>query len=879
MRAIGQAREWAREPGRHVGVGRRTRLAALSLLSVAALLWLVWLLANAYVDWAWQAQLGYGRVFLTQLVVRVVLFVLGALVAWLVLAGNLALARRLVLPPSNRSRGSHDELWEFLAQVNARLTQRGQRTRRLERWLAWGSLLLALVLGWRLSDQVEAILRWLFGGAFGVQDPVFGRDVGVYVFALPVMRGILGWLGVLAVAVALAMLALHLSAIADEHQFDLRRARGLRAAFSALPDRPRAHLAVLALVLAALAACGHQVTLADVVFSTRGRAGDIGFPGFVDARVQPLVSWAMTLATLGTGVLLAYGIRRGSRRLVVRPLVAYTAALLLGLLIPFLVQALVVGPNELDVERPFLAQHIVLTRQAYGVDAVQAAAPPTDDALASSSETLSAIPLWSRLALRSSLDQLQAGRPFYTFPGVHLDRYSVDGQQRFLLLAAREMSWAGLPSRSWLNVHLQYTHGYGVVAATASGVSATGEPDWLSAGAMRGDLALDRPEIYFGEAPAPYAVVRAAEPELELARGDQTLAAPYAGQGVAIGSPLARLAFAAAFGDPNLLFSRAVSSRSLVLYHRQVLDRVSRLAPFVDFDPDVYPVLADGHLYWVADGLSLTPDYPATFRLTAGSRGQQTGYARLSVRAVVDAYDGRTALYAVDPEDPILRAYQAIYPDLFQPLDRMPAAIRSHLHYPRSLLALQAAVLGRFHITDPAVFYDGRDAWRTTDEKFESRLDTGPYFAPLMLPGDPRPDLYLLQPFAPLDPSSQRQNLTAILLGRMDAAGRPRAALQAYPLEPAVPGPMQVDRRIDQDPDISSQIGLWQRAGTPVIRGQLLTLPLGPTPLYVESVYLQRGVRPVMPQLQRVIVSDGSRVVMETSLDAALQRLRALRAP
>ncbi len=876
MRSIGQAREWARGRGGYARPTRFARLVLRAIVGAGIAVWLVWLVASTAVDAAWYAQLGYARVLSTRLAAGSGLFALGTLLAFLVLQGNIALALRVAAAPRVPTF-EQDELWAFVARVNAELARPARRLPRLARWLGRAAILLSLILGWRLSYQWDVALRLTHRVAFGVQELTFGRDVGFYVFTMPALRAALAWTTVLAAATAVAVLVLYLAAVAEEHRLDLRRPRALAAAVRLLGTPERRQLAAIVGVLALLVALAHQVTLADLPFSTRGRAGDVGFPGFVDSVIQPAALWTMTLASLAAGACVAFGVLRARRRLILWPLAAYGAVFVVGLLVPFLVQALVVAPNELDVERSYLTRFVAQTRQAYGVDAVQTEPPPRGDALDLDPQALSGVPLWSRLAMRSSLDQLQAGRPVYTFPGVDFDRYQVDGQSRLVTLAVREMSWASLPSRSWTTTHLQYTHGYGVVAATASGVSADGEPEWLTPERTGSDLILDRPEVYFGEAQAPYAIVHSAEGELELAMGDQASARPYAGQGVPIGTPLARLGFAVAMGDPSVMFTRAITPASQILYHRQVQDRLARVAPFLTFDPDAQPVVADGRLYWVVDGLSTTSDYPSSLRLDAGLAGQRTGYARASVRAVVDAYDGTTSLFVVDPDDAVVRAYQGVYPGLLQPLSRMPGSLRAHLRYPRSLFNLQAAVLARFHATDPAAFFDGRDAWRTVDEKFESRIDGGPYDLSIPWPNDPRPSSQLVQAYSPFDPTGQRQNLTALLVGGLDADGRPRLALQTYPVTPPVPGPLQVDRRIDQDPDIASQLGLFQRAGTPVLRGQLLTLPLGSTPLYVEAVYLQRGIRPIMPQLQRVIASDGSAVVMEPTLAAAVQRVRALR--
>ena len=479
------------------------------------------------------------------------------------------------------------------------------------------------------------------------------------------------------------------------------------------------------------------------------------------------------------------------------------------------------------------------------------------------------MPLWGRGAIDSNLNQLQAFRPYYSFSSAQPDRYVVDGRSRLVLVGARELNPDGLPSRSWSSTHLQFTHGYGAAIALAAEATPDGAPALVDPA----QLAVERPEIYFGQRTPSYAVVKTSQEE-------QDATGRYAAPGVALGGGLSRFAFALALRDPSLLFSQAVGGESEVLFHRQVLDRVTRLAPFLQPDPEPYLVVADGRLVWVVDAYTTTSDYPGVARRPFGPDGGRvsasSNYVRNSVKATVDAYDGSVRLFVADPDDPLIRAEAAAYPGLLEPLEQMPAGVRSHLRYPRLLLATQADVLTRFHVQDAVSFARGEDAWRLPEDSFSARLDSGPTYALLRSGGSPADgELVLEQPFSPFDPSGIQGNLVALLVARGPGSQPAGVVLQRYSRESPTPGPLDVDRRIEQQPEIAGQFADWQRGGARVLRGKALPIPFGPQPLYAEAIYLQRGIVPVLPQLQRVVLAVDNRIVMEPTLAAALERLRA----
>lgn len=918
MRGLRRAANWATaRVGRLArwSLGRKLVAGAFGL---AVGIWLLSVGVELYTEWLWFDLLGRGGVLVTQVATRLALFGAGTGLALAALLGNLALARRCLARADDERGGGDEDLWRFVARVSARLDVPLKRARRLGVALRVAAVGASIGLGLLAAGQWDRALRAWHAVPFGETEPLFGRDVGFYVFTLPALRAGLGWLWLLAMLASVGVALAYLAALRERGDLDfgpVARALGRRSSDRTPPpdgssallwaqgrpfdkpgtgegeSRPRlrsdalsrgawAHLAGLGGVLLALSAGSHQVALAELVFSTRGQAAGLGLPGFADVQVQAPAYWAMTLAALvAAGLLVAAGRGRSWSR-VALALAVYGVALLGGLAGPGLVYALVVRPNELELEQPYIAEWIQMTRRAYGLEGVEEQLLPTDgEASVPPAGLLSDLPLWSRAAMRDNLNQLQAFRPYYTFPDTDVDRYVVGGRRRLVMVAPREVDADLLPARTWVNTHLQFTHGHGVALALAGEVGSEGQPALVLRDlSLRGEPLVDRPELYFGERTEPYALVKTTIPEHDPTRAEGAASQRYEGRGIGIGAPLPRLAFALRLGDLNLLLSQTVTAETELLFRRQVVQRVAHLASFLAVDPDPYPVVADGRVLWLVNGYSTSADYPLShWRLfgpptPAGvaATGPRVNYVRHSVVGVVDAYDGTTRLFVLDPRDPIVATYGRAYPGLLEPLEQMPMSVREHLRYPRQLLGLQAEVLSRFHQRDPVAFYHADDVWRSAEEKFEARLESGPAYALLRLPGQEREELVLLQPFSP---ANNRHNLVALLVARSDPPNEGRLLLLRVPRERQLIGPLQVERRIEQDPSLAAQFGLWQRAGSLVIRGKLLTVPASTGPVYVEAVYLQRGVQPVMPQLQRVIVATGGRLAMESSVERAVARL------
>jgi uncharacterized membrane protein (UPF0182 family) len=560
------------------------------------------------------------------------------------------------------------------------------------------------------------------------------------------------------------------------------------------------------------------------------------------------------------------------------------AVVLVGWGYPTFIQNFDVSPNALDRERPYIEHTIRLTRQAFGLDRIEErdiafedAVPPT--AVTVEQATIDNIRLWDHRPLLQTYNQIQAIRQYYQFRDVDVDRYVVDGQYRQVMVSARELMPDRLPreAQSWISQQLQYTHGYGVAMAAVNKVTREGLPElFIKDVPPVGSVPVSRPEVYFGEETQHYVIVRTNTPEFDYPRGDEGVFVDryLADAGIAIGSFWRRLLFAVKFQDPNFLLNTSIGADSMLLYRRNIRDRAAQIAPFLRLDPDPYIVVAGGALYWIHDAYTVSDRYPYSepYQPPAaqpGLRRRPFNYVRNSVKIVTNAYDGSMRFYVTDPSDPIIQTYRRIFPELFHSFDQVPVTIRAHFRYPEELFRIQAEKLGLYHIQDPRVFFLREDIWTIPQELFtDRRQPMDPYYVIMKLPGQVIPEFLLMIPFVP----GNRDNMIGWFAARSDEPHYANLQVFKYPKDQLVFGPLQVEALIDQHPPISSQFALWNQSGARVIRGNLLVIPIGPSNLFIEPIYLQARESP-LPELTRVILVTGRRIVMEPTLEEALNRL------
>jgi uncharacterized membrane protein (UPF0182 family) len=840
-----------------------------------------------YTDWLWFGALGYLPVFATVLALQGVLFASGAAIFGTVFAINALLARRLANGLDQAGGAADEGLWAYVARVGARVGDQLAYRRLINVGVLGLGFCLSVIMGLWLSSQWELVLRFMNATPFPDVDPIFGQNVGFYVFALPFYRLVHAWLLGTVGFVACTVLAIYAVVVVYEMGGSLERI------VYNLPTNVKAHLAALAATMLLLVAANHVLDLFELVYSTRSVAFGAGY---ADVTAQIPAIWIMTAAAiLAAALALATAFTRTVRPAIAGVAVWLGSSILVGLIFPNLIENFEVKPNQLEKERPYIEHSIAMTRRAYGLDQVQEQFYPAEDAVTSEEvranpETIYNIRLWDHRPLQDTLNQIQSIRAYYGFEDVDVDRYVVNGEYRQVMLAARELNRAALQQSapSWVNQRLKFTHGYGVAMSLVSAIAEEGRPQLIQQDVPpRGVFQIDRPEIYYGlRGSNPYVIVKTAEKEFDYPRGDTNQESVYEGDGgVNVGSLLPRLAYALKFRDGNLLLSGSLRPESEILYRRSIAERVQRLAPFLILDRDPYIVVSNGQLYWIVDGYTHTNDYPYSERRFCGDapglqgRGiprcgrplVQLNYIRNSVKAVVNAYDGSTRIYLADPADPLIQTYARAFPGLFLPLSELSADLRAHVRYPEDLFSIQSSVFMTYHMEDPNVFYNKEDTWTLAQEKFDqNQQPVQPYYVIMRVPGETKEEFLLMLPFTP----SGKDNMIAWLAARSDGDQYGKMLLYKFPKERLIYGPSQFESRIDQDPVIAAQLALWSQRGSKVIRGNTLVIPVGKSNLYVEPLYLQSDAsKGAIPELKQVILSTGSRVVMEPTLEAALTRL------
>ena len=804
-----------------------------------------------YTDWLWYNEVGFTDVFTTVLSLRGWLFLGVGGVVFLFVYGNLWLAARTAAP---------DVLWELDDQLG--LPGRAVLEPLIRKLLLPVIAVIGILSGLRASASWDMVLSYLNRTPFGSTDPLFGRDIAFFVFDLPLWRFLYGGAMTLVIGTLLLSVATYV----------LLRSLVLTAQGPRLAAGARTHLLALGAVLLLLRAVGFWLDRFELVYSPRGV---VFGASYTDVHATLPVLGALTaLALLCAGACL-FQITRPGWGFLVAGLVVLGVAWAGGIGVwPALLQRFQVTPNELVAERPYIEHNIRMTRQAYGLTAVKeqefaAEEKLTAAALERNSLTIKNIRLWDHRPLLTSFAQLQEIRTYYKFADVDVDRYTINGELRQIMLSARELSYQHLPSRVWINEHLTFTHGFGLVAGPVNRVTPEGLPDLfvkdIPPNVSGGFPKVTRPEIYYGEGSNEYVIVRTKSQELDYPSGDQNVYSRYTGRGgVPASSFLRKVAFAMRFGEIKILLSDDLTSDSRVMMYRRVAERVRQAAPFLRFDRDPYLVVTgEGRLVWILDAYTTTDRYP----YAQPDRG--LNYIRNSVKVTVDAFDGNMVFYTVDTTDPLIRAWARAFPVLFTPFDKMPADLKLHVRYPEDLFSLQARMYGTYHMQDPQVFYNKEDLWTIPRLTLEGRdREMEPYFTVMRLPGGKQEEFVLLSGFNP----ARRDNMIAIMAARSDVPNYGGLVVYTFPKQKLVYGPRQIDARVNQDPVISSQFSLWNQQGSRVLRGSLLAIPIEDSLIYVQPIYLS-AEQGALPELRRVIVAFGNQIAMEPTLEQSIQRI------
>jgi uncharacterized membrane protein (UPF0182 family) len=820
----------------------------LALLLALLLIFALPGLVRFYIDWLWFGEVGYQQVFLRTLTAKAALSTAVFALTFLVLALNLRIAFA--------SLGRRE--FEILTPEGPRsIAVDAGRLRPL-------ALLLAVVAGFLMasfasSHWVDFLLFWNWT-PFGENDPILGWDIGFFVFRLPFLE--------LLYRIAFGLLLLAIAAVAATHVFAGNIGIDARSGIFAHAKAIH-HLSALTAALLLVLAFGAWLDIPGLLTSS---SRILQGASYVDVHARmPALRALMGASVLGALLAAAQPFLRGYRP-VLSALGLYAGVWIGGALYAAIVQRFVVAPNEQVRETPFIAHNIAGTRAAFALDEVEEReltgdAVLTRAAIDANRTTLGNVPLWNDQPLLDTFAQLQEIRTYYDFVSVDNDRYVIDGEYRQIMLSARELNSESLPSRTWINERLTFTHGYGLTLGPVNQVTPEGLPvlfikDLPPVSTV--GLELSQPALYFGELSNDHVFVRTATEEFDYPRGDDNVFTKYEGSGgVPLGGFFRRLLFAIRFRSTDTLLSPALSPESRVLMQRRISDRVARIAPFLTFDRDPYLAIDEGRLIWVQDAYTTTARYPYSTPIG------RLNYIRNSVKATIDAYHGTTTFHVIDPGDPVAATLAKAFPELFEPLEAMPAGLRARLRYPQGIFQLQSTMFSVFHMTNPAVFYNKEDQWEVPSTEEEGRnVPMEPYYTIMKLPGESGAEYIQMLPYTP----RQKDNLAAWMVARSDGDHYGKLMVFQFPKQTVVYGPRQIAARIRQDQVISPQITLWNQQGSEVIQGTLLTIPVEEALLYIRPLYL-RAAGGRIPELKRVIVAYQNQIVMEETLEEALDRL------
>lgn len=810
-------------------------------------------IAGVWTDYLWYADLGHTQVFMTRIWSELVAGLIAGAVAFALFYVNMRVARKMAPRTVLTSVGDlPPQLEEAIINIRAKVTP------FLDRTLIWISLAFALVMGAAMADNWQILRLALASVPFGANDPQFGRDIGFYVFSLPALRVVGNWIP--------GVLVLTLIATAIVHLID--GAIQPTAKWKGFAPHVKAHLSVLLGLIVASKAFDYWLSIWELNFSPRGQV--VG-ASYADVHAQlPALRILIAIALVSAFILLVNIRFQGWRLPAIALGIWVGASILVGGLYPFIIQRFVVAPNEVEAEAPYIERNIASTRKAFGLDEIEIRAFPAAENLTAqdvidNTDTLENVRLWNPEIVNQSYQQLQAIRPYYDFRDVDIDRYPVEGVERQVLISAREMNVEQLAdqAKTWVNRHLVYTHGYGVAMSPVNDADTRGLPKFLIGDIppkSTADVTITQPAIYFGEDTTDYVVVNTGIKEFDYPKGDENAETLYEGKaGIKIGSLANRIAFALRFGASQILFSDYIDSDSRVLYARDISTRLERLAPWLWLDEDPYPVVAEGRIVWVIDGYTWSDRYPYSEPVYGG----QVNYMRNSVKVVIDAYEGTTKLYAFDENDPVLKAWSTVYPDLISPASEIPEQVKAHFRYPEDLFSIQAEVYKTYHMTNPRTFYNKEDSWELPGEREGSAMQ--PFYVLMRLPGEAKEDFQMIMPFTPRN----RDNMIGWMAAKSDPADYGKRVVYTFPKDRVILGPKQVTSRINADDTISPQLSLWNQRGSNVIFGNQLVIPLNDSVVYIQPIYLQAETTSI-PQLTRVVVVYADKVEMAADLQTAL---------
>jgi len=819
-------------------------LAVLVFVFASPIVWF-------FTERQWYDGLGYQDVFTTRLILETVLFVGSFAIAFVYLVANVFIALRIRSGPGLRAVGIRRSIVRSPTGGIA---------------LA-AAFLVALILSGGAGSQWSTLALFQHASPTRITELVLDQDVSFYLLTLPFLHAIAGWALGLGFMSTLVIGGLY---VWRGDAFDFNLSPLAIAHLSAL-------LAVFALVLAGWMWLGRY----DLLFAHN--TSIVWGAAYTDVNARlPLYTFQAGAGVVLAGALLAnLWLRR--MWLPVTAAGLWVVMLLIGQVYPSIVQTFFVTPSAQSYELPYIEREIAGTRAAYGLTNVTVSnftgdKPLSKQDVQNDKATIDNLRLWDFVALQGTYEQLQTIRTYYSFYDIDIDRYTISKEYKSLEISAREFDSTKLSqaAQNWVNIHLQYTHGYGIAASPVNAVVGEGLPDYVVGDLPpTGPLKVTQPAIYFGELTDNYVLAPSNTREFDYPQGSQDVFTTYTGT---LGVPMTavnRALWSLRLGDFNLLVSPQVTDKTQLLYRRKILDRVTELAPFLTFDKDPYVVVVDGRVYWILDAYTTGSTYPysqsSMFQKTS-TDGFEINYVRNSVKVVIDAYEGNADFYVIDPKDPIIKAYQATFPSLFKSGESMPAGLKDHLRVPVDLFDVQVEIYATYHITDPQVFFAREDVWDIPTAQTSPgalAIPVQPYYVLFRLPGEKNPEFLLIMPFTPRG----KNNMVSWMAARTDGSHYGEFVSYVLPKDKVIFGPQQVANRINQDPIISRDFTLFHGTGSQVQQGNLLVVPIGDSFLYFEPIYLKATSGTGLPELKKVILADQTQVVYADTLQQAINQL------
>lgn len=826
---------------------------------ILASLYLFGLFVDYYGDWLWFRNMGYGSVFDTMLLAQIISFLL----FFILFALFSSIHVRMAYQRGSLSRGGNNFLREDDPRALILPLYRGKAVL----WF-WTAVILffAIVMGSSASGHWNSFLQFIHPTSFGIKEPILGKDVGFYVFKLPIYQFVVGWY--------LFMVALTFAVVMFSYYLD--NAFGYQGNRFRISGKAKDHMIQLSAFFGVGISALFLIKLCNILYSSHGVAYG---PSYMDVYAQiPAYRVIFVFSLLVSLLLFLYPYYR-KRKLLLYTVGAW-ALIWVGFvwIYPSLIEQYIVKPNELKKETPYILNNIKLTRDAYGLNRIKVKPFPVSQNITykdilKNHRTIENIRLWDRRPLIQTYKQLQEIRLYYDFSSVQVDRYHFKKYTE-VALAARELPVSEIPVRAqtWVNDHLIYTHGYGVVMSPVNKITPNGMPELIVKDippVATVPLNLKQMAIYYGEETNQYVLVNTKAKEFDYPKGNENVYSSYKGKGgIRISSLFRRLVYAWKLSDIKILLTGYITDQSRIMFYRNIAQRDKILAPFLSFDSQPYSVVGkDGNLYWIHDAYTTSNMFPYSEPVFQNPIERGINYINNSVKVVINAYNGNVSFYVINPKDPLIQTFEKTYPKLFKPYSAMPDFLKAHIRYPTDLFSIQTKMYNVYHMTDPKVFYNQEDYWAVPNEIYsDEQQKMFPYYIIMRLPKTKKEEFILMLPLTP----SGKDNMVAWICARSDAPHYGDLFVYTLPKDKLIYGPMQIEARINQKPDISSELTLWGQQGSQVIKGNQLVIPIKNSFLYVEPVYLQ-SEQGQIPELKRVIVAYKEKIEMRRTLDEALK--------